>query len=445
MLLSKGYLVYAGPVSSCGLHFESLGFSSIGDLTHLTSSSNANANPAEYLITLLSTLPTHSLPSANESISVTPSSPQQQQQQQQILSIESLANEMKKLTEASLSPSLSPSLSASASSPHPSLSSSIPLFLSSFLSHTSHSLWTTLQFIQIILRREGLKESRRYHFWLIFYLRAVIIGFAIGAVWYQISCEGFALLERLGLFLTLYLLTAMWMTEFIPSFHLEKVIFYRERDSNATNNLSSWLTFGLIHLPLLFIAILLLTLPVYLLADLNDGSSSSGSGSGNGEEGNGTGDDELSENENHNHGTLFSHYLIFSMTIYLGLIANLFLNHLLVYLTPNHMIHILLFPGVSLAIQSLLSGYAVLPSTISPLLRWVIYLNPCFLVMDSLFVNEFKHNSCADSFQNNYQYYEEGYSYTIPQQKVLWYLFLMISVHKLLGYFTMRWINSTRA
>ena len=403
MLLSKGHLVYAGPVPQCGLHFEKFGFLPIGDV-----------NPAEYLITLLSTLPTHRPTSSVEDQTPQPS-------------IESLAREMKKRIDFILSdPSLPP--------PPEALNPSSTSFLSSLLAKTSQTLRTTFQIIQIILRREALKEFRRLHFWLIFYLRALILGLAIGAVWYQISCEGFALLERLGLFLTVYLLTSMWMTEFVPTFHLEKVIFYRERESNATTTFSSWMTFGLLHLPLLYIAVVILTLPVYLLADLNDGKESADEG--NTEEG---------EEETGDDGTLLSHYLIFSTTVYLGLIANLFLCHLLVYFTPNHMIHILIHPGVSLAIQSLLSGYAVLPSTISPLLRWVIYLNPCFLVMNSLFVNEFKHNSCADSFQNNYQYYEEGYSYTIPQQKVLWYLFLMICVHKFLGYLTMTWINSTRA
>jgi hypothetical protein len=103
------------------------------------------------------------------------------------------------------------------------------------------------------------------------------------------------------------------------------------------------------------------------------------------------------------------------------------------------MIHLMLFPGLIVAIQALLCGYAVLPSTITILLRWVVYVNPAFLVMDSLFVNEFKHNSCADSFQNSFSYYEEGYSYTLTQQKVLWCLLGMIAAHRVLGYAIMRW------
>lgn len=365
LLLSNGRLVYSGLVSHSAKHFEELGYPPAGDL-----------NPAEYVVTLLSKLP------------MTGSQ-----------SIESLASEIEKHCPESIqieSTSFSPTLSCFS------------------VSAITHTLSTTYILIHILLRREILKESRRFYFWCIFYLRSLFVGFAIGGVWYNISCEGFAIVERLGLFLTVYLLTSLWLTEFIPTFHLEKIIFYRERESNAVTTFTSWFIFGLLHLLLLYIAIILLTLPIYYLADLNDE-------------------------------TQYYHYFIFSLTVYLGSITNLYLNHILVYFTPNHMIHILIFPGVSLAVQSLLSGYAVLPSTISLAIRWVIYINPCFLVMDSLFVNEFKHNSCADSFQNSFQYYEEGFSYTIPQQKVLCYLLIMICANRVIGYLTMRWVNSIRA
>jgi hypothetical protein len=361
-----------------------MGYSPVGEL-----------NPAEYLVNILSQLPLHG--SSH--------------------SIESLANEVQRKWSLNISHNLN--ISHLSSPSPPSSSSTLSLFLFPLLSSLLHTLSTTLSFIHIILQRDSLKESRRYYFWCLFFFRSFLLGVAIGAVWFNISCEGFALLERLGLFLTVYLLTSLWITEFIPFFHQEKIISLREYESNAMNKFSTWCTYGVLYIPLLYLAINFLSLPIYLMADLHGNTLSF-------TDPNGTLPSPFS-----------THYQIFTLTIFLGFLANLSMNYLLLYLTPNPMIHILIFPGISLAVQSLLSGYAVLPSTITPLLRWVVYINPCFLVMDSLFVNEFKHNACADSFQNSFSYYEEGYSYTIPQQKVLWWLVVMICVLRILGFVAM--------
>lgn len=377
LLLSHGYLVYSGPVSSCCQYFEKLGYPSNLDTT-TSGTSSSSMNPAEYVITLLTKLPE--------------TGPQ---------SIQSLATEIEKKWE-----SIDTTSSTTTTAPTPALVCSP--------SDLFYSCKITLQLIYILLHREILKESRRLYFWLIFYFRSLLLGIAIGGVWYNISCDGLAIVERLGLFLTIYLLTSLWLTEFIPTLHYDKIIFYREKESNTITIISSWFIHGLIPSILFSIAILILTLPIYYMTDLQDNN-------------------------------ILYHYIIFYITIYLGLITNLSINHILIYLLPNYMIHILIFPGVSLAVQSLLSGYAVLPSTIMLYIRWIIYINPCFLVMNSLFVNEFKNNKCADSFQNNYQYYEEGFSYTIPQRKVIFYLLLMICVTRVIAYMAMRWINFTRA
>jgi ABC-type multidrug transport system permease subunit len=268
-----------------------------------------------------------------------------------------------------------------------------------------------------------------------------LIGFAIGGVWNNIDCEGFAILERMGLFLTVYLLSSIWMTEFIPSFYTDKVIFYREREVNAITTFTQWVCNGVLYIPLFLFSIFLLTAPIYYLADLRDANDE---GEYDPDEPNG---DPLVDGDTTKNGSggFLYHYMIFYVTVYLALITNLTFNFILIYIVPNHMMHLILFPGITLAIQALLSGYSVLPSTVDASLEWIFYTNPCFYYMDSLFVNEFKGNECADSFHNDYTFISTAYSYTIPVPRVLLYTFYMICVQKVMGFFAMKYVNHTKA
>jgi ATP-binding cassette, subfamily G (WHITE), member 2, SNQ2 len=381
MLLNKGYMVYSGPASSCGAYFESLGFTPVED-----------KNPAEYVVSILLDLP------------VTGAKGQGGQ------NIESLALECRKFANAqdSLGPDAFQALMTT------STAKSVSSSFSSFSSALAEELYTVITCgpkLKVLMQREFHKERRRWRFWLAFFSRGILLGFFLGAVWHRLGSEGTDILQRLGLFLTTFLLASMTVTETIPNLHEEKVMFYRERETNATTTFATWVVLGFPYVIIFFFSSFCFVLPLYILSNLRGG---------------------------------LYHFFVYWMVTYMAIVANLCLSQIVGFMTETVMTNILIFPGITLAAQSLLCSYSVLITTLPLWFRWIVYVNPFFYAMDAFFVNEMKNYEFASSF-NTYSYYIDGFGYVYSEKRALWILLGIAAVHKVLAYFVMRFVNHTKA
>jgi hypothetical protein len=120
------------------------------------------------------------------------------------------------------------------------------------------------------------------------------------------------------LFLASYIANTVWLVELIPALHEDKVLFYRECDAQATSVVASWLSMGLVTAAATFVFDLLHCLPIYLLSGLF-----------------------LS----------VRHFVIYLMAVYLLVVANMCLDHLIAAFSPSSIIHILLSPGLTVPLQ----------------------------------------------------------------------------------------------
>ena len=65
-----------------------------------------------------------------------------------------------------------------------------------------------------------------------------------GFVWGDLTPDG-SILNYTGLTLVIYIIVNLWMVEVVPIMQEDKVIFYRERDANATSTFACWVVMGL--------------------------------------------------------------------------------------------------------------------------------------------------------------------------------------------------------
>jgi hypothetical protein len=110
----------------------------------------------------------------------------------------------------------------------------------------------------------------------------------------------------------------VWVIEIVPGLHEEKIIFYRERSAHATTTVATWLSMGLPMFFMSAIICLAYTLPAYYLSALRPG---------------------------------LGHYLIYFLVLYLGMVVHILLQYLTAGLTPNPMIHTLIFPGLAIPFE----------------------------------------------------------------------------------------------
>ena len=120
-------------------------------------------------------------------------------------------------------------------------------------------------------------------------------------------------ITQIPLFFASYIATIVWLIEITPGIHDDRILFYRERASNATTNFASWVAMGLPMMGVSSVVCLLYCIPVYLLADLRSG---------------------------------WLHFGLFYIFLYIQVVAHVLLQYLIAALTPSPMIHTLFFPGV---------------------------------------------------------------------------------------------------
>ena len=125
-------------------------------------------------------------------------------------------------------------------------------------------------------------------------------------------------LSKISFFFASFIATCIWVIEIVPGIHEEKLIFYRERAAKATTTFTSWISMGLPMILMSFIICVVYSVPAYLLAGLR-------------------GD--------------ITHFLIYLLTLYLGIVIHILLQYLTAGISPNQMIHTLIFPGLIIPIE----------------------------------------------------------------------------------------------
>jgi hypothetical protein len=131
----------------------------------------------------------------------------------------------------------------------------------------------------------------------------------LGLLWK--NSDGYT--SSISFFFASFVVTCVWVIEIVPGLHEEKVIFYRERAALATTTFATWFSMGL---PMLFMSLIIcvaFTLPAYFLSGLRTG---------------------------------VTHYLVYFSVLYLGVIVHILMQYLTAGITPNPMIHTLIFPGL---------------------------------------------------------------------------------------------------
>ena len=135
-----------------------------------------------------------------------------------------------------------------------------------------------------------------------------------GLLWRQ--TEGF--LSIISFFFASFIATCVWVIEIVPGLHEEKIIFYRERAANATSTFASWVSMGLPTILMSFVISFAFAMPAYYLSGLRPD---------------------------------ISHFVIYLLVVYLGVIIHIMIQYLCASLTPNPMIHTLIFPGLAIPFE----------------------------------------------------------------------------------------------
>jgi hypothetical protein len=133
----------------------------------------------------------------------------------------------------------------------------------------------------------------------------------IGIVFYDLDFDDE--FGRMALFLQVYVVSSLWISELLPDIHMEKSILIRERESNATNSFISLLVMGAPVIVNLIISSICFSVPIYNLANLRGG---------------------------------FMHHCLFALILYVSVVGNLFMAYAVAFFTPSYRSSVTLYPGV---------------------------------------------------------------------------------------------------
>lgn len=205
-----------------------------------------------------------------------------------------------------------------------------------------------------------------------------------------------------------YLFFCYIQVEVVPKLQSDKVIFYRERDANATSTFASWMVMSLPTSIGLFFVVLVLLLTVYHICDLEVGAQP---------------------------------FLEFLAVLYLQLLANLQLGVFVSTFTPNTMVNVLIFPSLTLTIQAMLCGYAAMITTFKPWYRWITLIIPAKWYMGILFISQLKGD---DNIAADFESIQSDYGWDYPMKDQFLYLASILVIHKVLAYLGMRYLTSAK-
>lgn len=174
-----------------------------------------------------------------------------------------------------------------------------------------HWLSGNFQLLKILLRRDVLKEFRRWKYWLMHFSRCVALGLFLGLVFYDLDeSDEFG---RMALFLQVYVVSSLWISELLPDIHIEKSILLQERESSASNSLTSLLVMGFPVTVNLVISSLCFSVPIYYMTNLRNDAI---------------------------------HFTLFVVILYLATLGNFFMAYAVAFSTKSHLSSVTIYPGV---------------------------------------------------------------------------------------------------
>lgn len=133
-----------------------------------------------------------------------------------------------------------------------------------------------------------------------------------GTVFYDL--DGGDAFGRMALFLQVYVVSSLWISELLPDMHIEKAILLQERESQATNTLVSLLVMGAPVMLMLVVSSFCFSVPIYYLANLRtDG---------------------------------LVHFFWFVLALYVSVVANLFMAYAVAFFSKSYSSSVTLYPGV---------------------------------------------------------------------------------------------------
>lgn len=229
-----------------------------------------------------------------------------------------------------------------------------------------------LHMISTLFQRDLLTNIRRADFWLVCMLKALVAGVLTGLIFYDV--EDNATIPRLAAGVVSFSYITLFLNEYTPICHDEKLIFYRENEVKVVSAFAQWFVVGFLFSLLLAISVLFYTAPLYYLMDLRAGSS---------------------------------HFIICYGTMLLQLFSSIYTVQLVVYLTPNATVTATIFPGFILLLQGSMCGFSILISTMADWFSWLKYPNAMYWAMNSFFRNEFMgnpHTTGFDSLAESFSY-----------------------------------------
>ena len=249
-------------------------------------------------------------------------------------------------------------------------------------------LLLNLHMISTLFQRDYLTNARRAEFWLVSVFKALIAGILTGLIFYDI--EDNTIIPRLAAGVISFSYMTLFLNEYTPICHEEKLIYYRENEVKVVSSFNQWLVVGFIFSMLLAVTVFFYTLPLYYLAGLRDG---------------------------------WSHFFICYGTMLLQMFSSFYTVQLVVYLTPNPTVTATIFPGFVLLLQGSMCGFSIMISTMKDWYSWLKYPNAMYWAMNSFFRNEFKGNPNTVGYESLSEAFE--YDNSIPK---CFYMVLIICV-----------------
>lgn len=237
-------------------------------------------------------------------------------------------------------------------------------------------------------------------------------------------------LSKISFFFASFVATCVWVIEIVPGIHEEKLIFYRERASYATTTFATWLAMGLPIMLISFVICLVYSIPACFIADLRSSPKN---------------------------------YFIFLFTLYLGVIIHISFQYLTAGLTPNPMIHTLIFPGLIIPFEvyffcfslfflifffnffkALFCGYVVNISRMHSWYYWLTDIDPLRWYLNCLFTNELDDNS--DALGNvSFKELQNLFGWNSSIWFCIYILIIIFLFLKGLSFFTYKFINHSSA
>jgi hypothetical protein len=176
---------------------------------------------------------------------------------------------------------------------------------------TTNWIWGNFHLAYILLKRDLLKEYRRMGYWVMHFARCVALGLFLGIVFYDLDhSDEFG---RMALFLQVYVVSSLWISELLPDIHIEKSILLQERASNATNSIVSLLVLGVPVTLNLVISSISFSIPIYYMTNLRNDAK---------------------------------HFTLFVLILYIATLGNLFMAYAVAFFTKSYLSSVTIYPGV---------------------------------------------------------------------------------------------------